>query len=389
MKICIPICITAILLSLLTTFRVNAQTFLDVEYVEGGHPKQKMDIYVPAGTDSFRPAVMFIHGGGWHGGKKGKVMRHLGVLFEREKFVIADINYRLSGDSVFPAQIFDCKAAVRYLKANAAQYHIDTCRIGVMGTSAGAHLAALLGLSNGIPALEGLHLGNRGVSSRIYALVDAFGPSDLLTFDSIFPDSCKRRNTQNKPGSASDQLLGCLPKDCPDKARLASPIYYVDSMDVPVQIHHGDNDCVVPPLQSKLLFEALRKAGVSSELFIYEGKGHGGFDEREFRSRLEPFFIKYLAGPESPCEQTTSTEGPPLPSEAIELSIIDGKMWIRSASDFGDMKWFITGLTGRLAIAGITKDNTVTLDITGLARGCYVLYVSRGSASVHRLFYRN
>ncbi len=383
--------VSFIFTALLITLEVSgfSQTYVDIPYVKDGHEKQIMDIFVPEGVKAPRPVIMFIHGGGWSKGRKGPAMRHLRGLLEREQFVIADINYRLSGDSIFPAQIFDCKAAVRFLKIHADQYFIDTCRFGVMGTSAGAHLATLLGLSNGVHELEGRHLGNLEVSSRVYAIVDAFGPTDLIRFDSIFPDSCRRRNTQNKPHSASDQLLGCQPLECPDRARFASPIAYVDDSDIPVQIHHGDMDCVVPPLQSQLLYDTLLRHGVDAELYFYEGKGHGGFDERDFRGRLEAFFIEHLNDVQPPCEKITASTNPNIEELSIKARVQGGYLLLTSGEDLSGMKWSIIDLLGRPVNAGTILGFKGRIPISFLSPGYYTVFVQAGESGYtgYRRFY--
>ena len=168
---------------------------------------------------------------------------------------MASINYRLSQHAIFPAQIEDCKAAIRWLRANAAKYHLDADRIGVWGASAGGHLVAMLGTTGSVKELEGKG-GNLDQSSRVQCVVDWFGPSDLPTMGGSHDD----------PGSPESRLIGGPVQENKEKARKASPLTYVSKDSAPFLIMHGDQDNVVPPGQSELLAEALKKAGVEVTL---------------------------------------------------------------------------------------------------------------------------
>src|SRR5687768_12543691 len=155
----------------------GTQTKYDLPYVENGKSSQSLDLFIPAGAtaDKPLPLVVWIHGGGWRQGDKA---RCLALPLLAHGYAVASINYRLSGEAQFPAQIHDCKAAIRWLRANAKEHGIDADRIGVWGSSAGGHLVALLGTSGDVKELEG-ELGNAGVSSRVQAVCDFFGPAEL------------------------------------------------------------------------------------------------------------------------------------------------------------------------------------------------------------------
>jgi acetyl esterase/lipase len=190
-------------------------------------------------------------------------------------FALASIDYRLSQVAKWPAQIDDCKAAVRWLRAHAATYGYDATKIGVVGASAGGHLAALLGTTANNSQLEGDE-GNAGVSSAVQAVVDYFGPTDFLSLaDQVTP---AQRANLNNPVT---HLFGTpLWNDGPvlkeqAVAKEASPITYVSAASCPFFIVHGDRDPVVPLQQSIELNEALKKAGVDSSLTIVKGGGHG------------------------------------------------------------------------------------------------------------------
>jgi acetyl esterase/lipase len=254
----------------------------DLQYVEGGHERNRLDLYLPERTDGPLPVVVWIHGGGWRGGNKEGCPA---LSFVDKGYAVASINYRLSQHALFPAQIEDCKAVIRWLRANAKKYHLDPNHIGVWGASAGGHLAALLGTAGGAKHLEGKG-GNLDQSSRVQAVVDWFGPSDLAMM-----------GEQDKQlGSPIALLIGTTVTENRDKARKASPISYVGKDAAPFLIMHGDKDNIVPLAQSEALAEALKKAGVEVTLRVIKGSGHGSpeFISPENRKLIEDFFAKHL-----------------------------------------------------------------------------------------------
>jgi len=183
----------------------------DLLYVAGGHERNRLDLYLPEKAEGRLPLVVWIHGGGWQGGNKENCPA---VPFATRGYAVASINYRLSQHAVFPAQIEDCKAAIRWLRANAAKYHFDADHIGVWGESAGGHLVALLGTTGGVKDLEGSG-GNLDQSSRVQCVVDWFGPTDFVGWDPNF-------NKAVYPMIA--HLLGGLVQENKEKARKASPL---------------------------------------------------------------------------------------------------------------------------------------------------------------------
>ena len=253
----------------------------DLEYVEKGHARNKLDIYQPK-SESALPVVVWIHGGAWQTGSK----ENCPALFLSEKgYAVVSVNYRLSGHAVFPAQIEDCKAALRCLRANAKVYNLNPERIGVWGSSAGGHLAALLGTSGEVGALEGKG-GNAKQSSRVQCAVDYFGPTDFT----------KMGGNHDKSGSPESNLIGGAVSSSPEKAQKANPIAYITEDDPPFLIVHGEKDSTVPFNQSELLTAALKAAGVPVELVPMKGAGHGGpdFFAAPNRKRVEEFFAKHL-----------------------------------------------------------------------------------------------
>ena len=251
----------------------------DIEYVKGGSKAQALDVFAPEKADGALPLIVWIHGGAWSGGDKRLGM----ALAETTRgYVVASINYRLSGEAKWPAQIFDCKAAVRFLRANAKTYNIDPDRIGVWGSSAGGHLVAMLGTSGDVKELEG-DLGNPGVSSRVQAVCDFCGPTDFTVVDK-FPNGAVGPVTQLIGGPIAENL---------EKTKTANPITYVTKDDPPFLIMHGDQDKTVPINQSELLNEALKKAGVWVKFEPVKGAGHG-FGGPEIMKTVEQFFDEKL-----------------------------------------------------------------------------------------------
>lgn len=258
----------------------------DLAYVEGGDAQNRLDLYLPEEVKSPLPVVVWIHGGGWQMGSKEGCPAVPMVL---KGFAVASINYRLSSKAAFPAQIEDCKAAIRWLRSNAEKYHLDADHIGVWGESAGGHLAALLGTGGEVQAWNG-SCGPAEQSSRVQAVCDWYGPAD-------FNAAAEKYDVP-----AVKQLLGNPTADLKEKAAAASPVTYVSPSSAPFLIFHGDKDEIVPVEQSQLLADALTKAGVAASLEIVKGGGHGGppFATLENQNLILDFFLKHLGGPPTP-----------------------------------------------------------------------------------------
>lgn len=295
--------IAMICLSAMTyTFSQTATpTFSNVDYVGNNVANQKMDIYIPPGLTSPAPVIVFIHGGGWYSGSKGPANVPFFQQCYDSGFICADINYRLSTDSLWPAQIEDCKTAIRFLKANAMTYNIDVCRFGVMGESAGGHLSAMIGTSAGVPKLEGFHQGYSNQNSRVRAAVDIYGPTDFLQEDGHYPASCGTSGLIHDYNSFETHLLGI---DSLHKhtaiVRTANPMTYISPDDAHFFIIHGEDDCTVPAYQSKLLDATLTAANIKADtLIIAAGQTHGSPYFKDFvrASLYNKFFLKYLSGP--------------------------------------------------------------------------------------------
>ena len=259
----------------------GSQTSKDVSY--GPHERNKLDITVPK-SDKPTPLVIWVHGGGWEAGDKAF---NPGVSLLAKGYAIASINYRYSKQAVFPAQLHDSKAAVRFLRDNAKTYNLDANAFGVWGASAGGHLVALLGTTGDVPDLEGD--SKTKTSSKVQAVCDWFGPTDLA-----------KLSPMSAASSPITKLLGGSTTDKADLAALANPITHITKNDAPFLTFHGDGDKLVPVSQSELLDAALKKAGVESELIVLKGADHGGREfqaqvgNAENRKKLVTFFDRHL-----------------------------------------------------------------------------------------------
>jgi acetyl esterase/lipase len=265
----------------------NVELVRDVEYGKGGGRPLRMHVLrpkePPAGP---MPVVVWIHGGAWRAGSRDSGIGMLSRLAGRGYFG-ASLEYRLSQEATFPSQIEDCKAAIRFLRAHAQEYHLDSERIGVWGSSAGGHLVALLGTSGGVKELEG-EGGSPEESSRVQAVCDWFGPTNFLEMD-----AAGSRMKHDAPDSPESLLIGGPIRDNPEKVARANPITYVSKDDPPFLIMHGDKDPLVPLDQSRRLYEALKGAGVETNFHIVEGAGHG-FGGPELDRKVDAFFDKHL-----------------------------------------------------------------------------------------------
>ncbi len=251
----------------------------DLAYVENGHERQKLDLYLPK-SDKPLPLVIWVHGGAWRAGSKDRTPA---LPLTAKGFAVASINYRLSQHAVFPAQIEDCKAAVRWLRANAKKYNFDTEYFGVWGASAGGHLVALMGTAGSVKELEG-KLGNLDQSSKVQAVCDFFGPTDFQKLGG------------RGGNSPLTQLIGGPLSEHKEMVGLVNPITHITKDAPPFLIVHGTKDTTVPIGQSELLNEALKKAGVDVTYVAIEGAGHGGagFSSEKNRTLIEDFFSKHL-----------------------------------------------------------------------------------------------
>ncbi len=257
----------------------------DIAYVTDGHERQKLDLYVPDEGENL-PLIIWVHGGAWRGGSKE---RYTPMEYLKAGYAGASINYRLSQDAIFPAQIEDVKSAVRWLRANAETYRLNPNHFAAWGASAGGHLVAMLGTTGDIKEFE---VGeNLEVSSRVQAVVDYFGPTDFLQMDAQrLPDGL----VHDAPDSPESKLVGGPIQKYKNRVAKANPITYVSKDDPPILIIHGDRDKLVPYQQSVLLKDALEKVGVPVTLYNVVGEGHGGFKDPKVPELTKAFLEKHL-----------------------------------------------------------------------------------------------
>ena len=232
------------------------------------------------------PLIIWVHGGAWHGGDK---KHYTPKEYLKTGYAGASINYRLSQHAIFPAQIEDVKAAVRWLRANAETYRLDPNRFAAWGSSAGGHLVAMLGTTGDVAEFE---VGeNLKVSSQVQAVVDYFGPTDFLQMDAqSLPDGL----VHDAPDSPESQLVGGPIQEYKDRVARANPITYVSKDDCPFLIIHGDQDKLVPYQQSVLLKDALEETGVRVTFYRVEGGGHGWFRDPKVPELTKSFLKKHL-----------------------------------------------------------------------------------------------
>lgn len=260
----------------------------DLDYAGTANPRQMLDLYLPEkpAAEGPLPLVVFIHGGGWKNGDKNGGGGRIARFVASGKYAGASIGYRLSDEAQWPSQIHDCKAAIRWLKAHAAEYGYDPARIAVWGTSAGGHLVAMLGVSQGVDGLEGTIGAHTDRDSSVKCVVDFFGPAEMLTMGDH-----ESNIDHNSSGSPEARLLGGAVQENPDKAKSASPTEHVSKDDAPFLIVHGTRDMSVPYPQSVALEKKLEAAGVPAVLVTVEEGGHG----QGFGPAVDAIVDRYLA----------------------------------------------------------------------------------------------
>ncbi len=259
-------------------------TAYNVRYAAPDNMPLCMDIYPAKDQSKPAPVVIWLHGGGWIVGDKNGVP----ILWLTEcGYTVVSGDYRLTTVRPWPAQIYDCKAMVRFLRANAALYNIDPKHIAVSGHSAGAHLAAMMGTSGGVKKLEG-DLGNPDQSSRVQAVFEMAGPTDLMAWHKTGVG-----HATNDPNSILSKLVGGPVLERKDVVAEASVTTYVDKNDPPFFIAQGEADGDVAVSQSDLLVEQLKKAGVEVEYERLPNVGHG-IDMNVFRDKLVAFLDRHM-----------------------------------------------------------------------------------------------
>ncbi len=275
--------IVGCLLFLGTHSDLHAKQLKNIQYAKVGDITLHLDLYLPEKVEAKPKLIVWIHGGGWRRGSKDRCPF---TWLNEHGYAVASVQYRLTDKGPFPRQIHDCKGAIRWLRANAAEHGYDAEKIGVAGISAGGHLVALLGTSGDVKALEGTVGDNLDQSSRVQAVLDMCGPSDFVKFAS----------KRSLPTSPVTLLLGGTAAEKPEVAKLASPAHHVSKDDPPLLIFHGSKDPLVNPKQSEHLQDVYRKAKLDVSLEIIPDGGHVPrqfWDQTRRKMTLE-FFRKHV-----------------------------------------------------------------------------------------------
>jgi acetyl esterase/lipase len=261
----------------------------DLPYAGTDNPRQQLDLYLPKkrADEKPLPVIVFIHGGGWQKGDKAGGFRSVASFVQSGRYAGVSVGYRLSGEAKWPAQVHDCKAAIRWIRAHAQEYHLDPEHIGVWGASAGGHLVSLLGTSGGVKELEGELGAHTTESSRVTCVVNFFGPENFMT---MLPPQAHA----NAFGAIGALFGGSLSEKKSD-AIAASPVTHISADDPPIFTAHGTKDPLVPFAQAQEFDTALKKASVPHLLMEMTGAGHG-FRSAELDTRIAQFFDLHLRG---------------------------------------------------------------------------------------------
>ena len=296
------IILAAAMLMSLTVSAQSEKTWLDVDYVGDGIEGHKMDIHVPDDGKESHKVIVLIYGSAWFSNNaKASAFQSYGKQLLDGGFAVVSINHRASTEAKFPAQINDVKAAIRYVRGNAAKYGFDTSFVGITGFSSGGHLSSLAGTTNGVKTkkfgkvkidIEGSLGAYTKESSRVDAVVDFFGPIDVSRME--------RCETYKDDKSPEAVLLGCSPSKNPDLSKSLSPMSYIDKNDPKFLVIHGDADPVVPYCQSMFFAKALSDKGVLEDFIIVPNGNHGPvtFNDYTFQ-RMVNFFQKQAGMPET------------------------------------------------------------------------------------------
>ncbi|MFO1483409.1 MAG: alpha/beta hydrolase [Verrucomicrobiaceae bacterium] len=274
-----------------TAEKSQVEVKLDQPYAGNTNPKQMVDVYLPKKRNSDKPlpVIALIHGGGWVNGDRIGYASQAIQLARTGDYAAVGVGYRLSKEASWPAQVYDCKAAIRWIRAHAKEYNLDADKIAVWGSSAGGHLSSLLGTSGDVKELEGDLGPNTSYSSRVQCVVNLCGPEDFtqaLMFDK-----------ESQPIWKDDAVSGLLGGNAPDKhaeAVAASPVTYVSKDDPPFITFQGTKDQRVAFRHAETIHAALKKAGITSLLIPITDGGHGSVSHPEVKVRGQQFTDRIL-----------------------------------------------------------------------------------------------
>jgi acetyl esterase/lipase len=267
---------------------------------------QTLDIYTLAKRDKPSPVIMWMHPGGFYEGDKdgsssmplARVnMIKLVLLMLERGYAVVSINYRLSPEAIFPALIYDVKAAIRWIKANAEKYNFHPEKVAAWGSSSGGYLAAMLATTGDIRELEDFSMGNPDKSSRVTAAVDWYGPTDFLLMDSQHTQLGQEAHVHD-PSSPESRLMGASVTLVPEKCKAASPMTYINRRSAPIYIQQGKEDLTIPYPQSMMLAEqmaaAIGKENVILELVEKVGHADAIFFTTENVNKILDFVDRYM-----------------------------------------------------------------------------------------------
>lgn len=240
-----------------------ANVFRDIEYAVYQGRSMQLDIYLPS-TEGPYPLIVWFHGGAFRMGNRTWIEQGATDQVSRG-YALASVSYSFSQTAQWPVQAYQIKAAIRWLRAHAANYNVDPDKFIAWGMSAGGHLASIVGTSGDVKSLEDLSLGNSQYSSRVQAVVSWYGPTDFLQMG----------GSHDNANSPESELVGCPVQTCPEKVARANPMTYITPDDPPLYIMHGTGDNSVPHSQSVILYEALQQAGVTATLISLPDYAHG------------------------------------------------------------------------------------------------------------------
>jgi len=270
--------------------------FLDVAYCEAS-PAQVLDIYLPESQGPY-PVIVHFHGGAFMFGTQRDINLSPMLRGLDKGFALISVSYRMSGEARFPAMIWDAKAAIRFIRANAKQYNLDTEKIGVWGPSAGGYIVSLLGATNDEPAFEDLDMGNATFSSAVQAVVDWCGPSgNFLEMDPAIIANGFGEADHNDPNSPESRFMGAPITSIPELVKLATPSTHLKKNVPAFMIHHGEADPIVPVQQSLSFAHAITAAHGQVTLETFSGKGHHGqawYEEEVMSDKVFKFFQETL-----------------------------------------------------------------------------------------------
>jgi acetyl esterase/lipase len=283
----------------------------DQPYAGNTNPKQMVDLYLPKKRNSDKPlpVSVYIHGGGWSGGDRAGYYGAASKIVSSGDYAAVGVGYRLSGEAKWPAQIYDCKAAIRWIRGHAKEFNLDPDRICVQGGSAGGHLVTMLGVTEGVKELEGDIGEFTNLSSRVTCVVNFCGPSDLT-------EPLMQGEQAKTDDPVVVALIGGNLKDKMDVAKAASPLTYITKGAAPILTVHGSKDMRVNYNNATKLDAALQKAGASTLLLEVTDGGHGINGGAEMDKRVQQFIDLHLRDIKTEISMAPiPTQAPPPPAK--------------------------------------------------------------------------